>query len=82
MGEMAQYHVAQLARRLYGGKVAPAAKHLNQMVNSIDEGSFDNLLGELKTMGEDELKKVYTEREMEPAMADEDWEPASSHGLA
>ena len=28
------------------------------------------------------LKKVYTEREMEPHMGDEEWTPASDYGLA
>jgi formate hydrogenlyase subunit 6/NADH:ubiquinone oxidoreductase subunit I len=82
MGEMAQYHIAQLARRLYGGKLAPKAEHLQEMCDDIDKGAFDDELAKLKTLGEDELKKIYTEREMEPAMADESWKPESSVGLA
>jgi ferredoxin len=82
MGEMAQYHLAQVARRLQGGKLAPRAQHLQEMVDSIEGGAFTELLAGLKQMGEDELKKVYSDREMEPAMADEDWKPAESHGLA
>ena len=30
----------------------------------------------------EELKKLYTERQMEPAMSDEGWKPESSVGLA
>ena len=82
MGEMAQYHIAQLARRLYGGKIAPKAEHLQKMCDNIAGGSFDEELAKLKTLGEDELKKIYTEREMEPAMSDEGWKPESSVGLA
>jgi ferredoxin len=82
MGEMAQYHIAQLARRLYGGKLAPKAEHLQKMCDDIESGSFDDDLTKLKTTGEDELKKIYTEREMEPAMSDESWKPESSAGLA
>ncbi|MEJ2580380.1 MAG: 4Fe-4S dicluster domain-containing protein [Acidobacteriota bacterium] len=82
MGEMAQYHIAQLARRLYGGKLAPKAEHLQKMCDDIDGGSFDDDLTTLKGLGEDELKKIYTEREMEPAMSDESWKPESSAGLA
>jgi len=82
MGEMAQYHVAQLARRIYGGKLAPRAQHLQEMCDVISSGAFDGGIYELKAMTVDELKKVYVEREMEPAMADENWQPASSAGLA
>ena len=82
MGEMAQYHIAQLARRLHGGKLAPRAEHLDTMVKDIEAGTFHDGLVELKTMAEDDLKKVYTEREMEPAMPDEAWTPESKVGLA
>ena len=82
MGEMAQYHVAQLARRLQGGKLAPRAEHLEMMCQTIDGGAFTDPITKLKGMTEDELKKVYTEREMEPHMGEEDWRPASDYGLA
>jgi formate hydrogenlyase subunit 6/NADH:ubiquinone oxidoreductase subunit I len=82
MGEMAQYHVAQLARRLYGGKLVTRAEHLEKMCTTIDDGAFTNPISQLKNMSEDELKKVYTEREMEPHMGEEDWRPASDNGLA
>jgi hypothetical protein len=82
MGEMAQYHIAQLARRLQGGKLAPKAGHLEKMCGDIAGGAFAELLGDLTAMTEDELKKLYTEREMEPHMGEEEWTPASSHGLA
>jgi hypothetical protein len=32
-------------------------------------------------MNEDELKKAYTEREMEPHMTEEDWRPQDSYAL-
>jgi succinate dehydrogenase/fumarate reductase-like Fe-S protein len=82
MGEMAQYHIAQLARRLQGGKLAPKAMHLEKMCGDIEGGAFTGLLGDLKSMSVDELKKVYTAREMEPHMGADEWTPASSHGLA
>ena len=82
MGEMAQYHIAQLARRFYGGKLAPKAEHLQKMCDDIEAGSFDDVLAEVKTFDVDEMKKIYTEREMEPAMSDDEWKPASSIGLA
>jgi hypothetical protein len=51
------------------------------MVDGIAAGTFTGALSELKTMSEDELKKAYTSREMEPHMSPEDWTPESGHGL-
>jgi Na+-translocating ferredoxin:NAD+ oxidoreductase RnfC subunit len=82
MGEMAQYHMAQVARRLQGGKIAPKAEHLEKMCGDIDAGTFTDIIEAAKVMTVDELKKVYTEREMEPHMGADEWTPASSHGLA
>lgn len=82
MGEMAQYHIAQLARRLHGGKLAPKAGHLQEICDKISAGAFDEPLTELKGLDSEQLKKLYTEREMEPAMTDETWKPKSSVGLA
>ncbi|MBI4881348.1 MAG: 4Fe-4S ferredoxin, partial [Planctomycetes bacterium] len=81
MGEIPQYHVAQLARRLYGGKIAPRAEHLVEMVARISSGAYRSLLGELKTMSPKALREVYTARQMEPAMADESWRPDENVGL-
>jgi succinate dehydrogenase/fumarate reductase-like Fe-S protein len=82
MGEMAQYHVAQLARRLAGGKLAPKAQHLQEIVDKIEGGAFTGILDELKGMSEDDLKKIYSDREMEPAMSEESWKPKETAGLA
>jgi ferredoxin len=82
MGEMSQYHIAQLARRLVGGKITPRAAHLEAMCSSIDAGAFADPITELKSMDPEALKKAYVEREMEPHMADENWKPASNVGLA
>lgn len=82
MGEMAQYHIAQLARRLHGGKLVPKAAHLQTMCETIASGAFDEPLTELKGLDQEQLKKLYTEREMEPAMTDETWKPKFSVGLA
>jgi hypothetical protein len=32
-------------------------------------------------MDEEQLKKVYVDREMEPAMSDESWKPSNTEGL-
>jgi len=81
MGEMTQYHMAQLARRLHGGKIAPQAKHLTKMVEAIDAGNFTDPLTAAKAMSPEELKRAYVEREMEPHMGAEDWRPESDYAL-
>jgi Fe-S oxidoreductase len=73
MGELPQYHIAQLARRLYGGKLAPKTPHLEAMVQKIADGYYDEKLAELKKMPLEQLKKLYTERVQEPHQGPEHW---------
>jgi formate hydrogenlyase subunit 6/NADH:ubiquinone oxidoreductase subunit I len=81
MGELPQYHMAQLARRIYGSKIAPRAEHLAKAVRANDEGRYDAGLDALMAMDEAELRTVYTERQMEPPMAGEDWAPEDTSHL-
>jgi len=74
-GELAQYHMFQLARRIHGARIVPRAEHLVRMVKAVNEGRYDQCLDELKQAGEGELKKRYKEREVEPMATGEDWEP-------
>ncbi len=69
MGELPQYHMAQLARRLYGKYLQPRAAHLKKRVEEIVSGKYDTLLDELTKMSKKELEKRYMEREREPDMA-------------
>ena len=81
MGELPQYHMAQLVRRLYGGKMAPQTPHLEEMVEKSAAGYYQEKLDELKTMDEDVLKKLYSDRQQEPHQAPEYWKPDSEEGL-
>ncbi len=81
MGELPQYHIAQLVRRLYGGKLAPATDHVDAMVKKIADGYYQQKIDELKKMSVDELKKLYTAREQEPHQAPELWKAKSAEGL-
>ncbi len=74
-GELTQYHMFQLARRIFGARIVPRAEHLARMVKAVNEGCYDRCLDELKQANEDELKKRYKEREIEPMAAGEDWRP-------
>jgi succinate dehydrogenase/fumarate reductase-like Fe-S protein len=80
-GELAQYHMFQLARRIYGARIQPRAEHLAEMVKAVDQGKYDDVLEKLKSMNQKELKKIYEEREIEPVAAGEDWKPKDKKHL-
>ena len=75
MGELAQYHIAQMVRRIRGAKLAPPARHCDEMVARIKEGKYRESLAKLMATGEEELKTLYKARENEPDLADETWAP-------
>jgi succinate dehydrogenase/fumarate reductase-like Fe-S protein len=82
MGELPQYHMAQLARRLYGKYMAPRAEHLRRRVEEIESGKYEKMLEELTQMDKDELEKRYGEREREPDLAPPgEWKPKETHYL-
>jgi succinate dehydrogenase/fumarate reductase-like Fe-S protein len=68
MGELPQYHIAQLVRRIYGKYIQPRAEHLQQRVAQIESGRYDKMLEDLQKMSHAELEKIYKEREREPDM--------------
>lgn len=78
MGELPQYHIGQLVRRLAGAYLTPRAEHLKTMVANIEAGRYQKGLDELKSMGLEDMKKLYQAREQEPAVAGEDWTPKDS----
>jgi len=75
MGELPQYHIAQLSRRIYGSLIAPRAKHLQTAVETIAGGKYEDCVRSLMAMPEAELRRVYQAREMEPEMTGDDWSP-------
>lgn len=64
-GELAPYNIALLARRLYGGYIAPRAHHLAERVEEIQAGKWDETVHALKVMRIDELKALYNARDIE-----------------
>lgn len=79
--EMPQYHIMQLSRRIYGGKIAPRAKHTEETVKTIKDGKFEPMMREVMGMSTEELKKAYNEREIEPETAGDDWRPKDNRFL-
>lgn len=66
MGEIPQYHAAQLARRVFGKYILPNAEHLKARVTDIEGGKYDAKLDELEALDKDGLEKIYVAREREP----------------
>ncbi len=81
MGELPQYHVFQLAKRIFGAKLAPRAEHLKEATETIASGKYNDSLKELMLADEKELKKRYQEREMEPQETGEEWKPEDTRFL-
>jgi succinate dehydrogenase/fumarate reductase-like Fe-S protein len=65
--EEAQHNVAILCRRLYGKYLAPKSQHLWERIDEIEAGQFDGELAQLKSMGKEELRQRYKERDIEPS---------------
>ena len=79
--EQVQYQVSILCRRLYGRYLAPSPAHLDEAVTAVKEGRFERQLRELMTKGVNEFKKLYTDRAVEPDMAEESWKPPKREDL-
>ena len=76
MGELPQYHIMQLARRIYGSKIATRAEHLNEAVEAARSDKCRQELDKLAKSDDKQLRELYQSREIEPEMAGEDWTPA------
>lgn len=80
--ELRQFHMAMLARRLYGKYIQPRAAHLEKRVEEIAEGKFDPMMDELMSADCPELEKRYREREWEPELYEQpDWHPKDTKYL-
>jgi heterodisulfide reductase subunit C len=80
-GELGQYNIGILARRVYGRYIAPKAVHVREMVERVAEGRYDKELRRLMSIPTEELKAIYTRREMEPELSSDEWKPKNSDYL-
>jgi len=62
--EIPQFHVAMLARRLYGKYIQKKSDKLQKRLEEIKSGKYDEEIKRLMTMPKDELKKKYFLREI------------------
>ena len=67
------YNVATLCRRLYGRYVAPLSEHVEERITEIEDGKFNKEIKQLKETDEQELRRMYDERDIEPAL-EQSWE--------
>lgn len=80
-GELGQYNIGILARRLYGRYIAPKAAHVRQMVEQVAQGRYEEGLRRLMATPIEELKAIYTKREVEPELSEDDWTPKNAVNL-
>ena len=69
--EEAKYNIAILDRRHYGRHVLKKAEHLQERVQQIEQGRFDDMLNQIMKVDINTLKKLYAERQTEPDNVDE-----------
>lgn len=64
--EIVQYNVAILARRIYAKHIAPPAAHLAQRIAEMNDKAHLQELERMASLSVDELKKLYSARDIEP----------------
>lgn len=57
--------VAMLARRLNGKYLAPESQHLEDRIEEINNGKFEEMLQDLMNKTPEEIKEIYNNREIE-----------------
>jgi succinate dehydrogenase/fumarate reductase-like Fe-S protein len=65
-GELVQYYIGILGRRLYAKYMMAEAEHLASRLEELEKGKYDKELENLMKMPKDELKKLYDARDIEP----------------
>ncbi len=63
--EIRHYHLAQMARRIYGKYMSPTPKHLENRIMQIESGLYDKAFERIMSLSEEELKKLYYSRRKE-----------------
>ncbi|TAN62938.1 4Fe-4S dicluster domain-containing protein [bacterium] len=80
--QISQFTAAMFVRRVYGKHILPKAEHLKKRVEEIKSGKYEKLLKELEGMKQEDVKKLYVEREREPDLAEPGkWMPKDTSKL-
>lgn len=80
--QITQFTAAMFVRRVYGKHILPKAAHLAKRVGEIKAGRYEKMLKDISSMKEDDVKKLYIEREREPDLAEPGkWMPKDKEHL-
>ena len=80
--QISQFNAAMFVRRIYGKYMLLKAGHLSKRVEEVKGGKYEPMLIELTNMKQEDVKKLYVEREREPDMAEAGkWMPKDTSKL-
>ena len=65
-GELVQYYIGILGRRLYAKYMMPKAKHLAVRIEELKQGKLEKEIDDLMSVPLEDLKKLYDSRDIEP----------------
>jgi succinate dehydrogenase/fumarate reductase-like Fe-S protein len=65
-GELVQYYIGILGRRLYAKYLVPKAEHLQARLDELKQGKCAKELDDLMKMSNEDLTKLYDSRDIEP----------------
>jgi len=63
--DIKHYHMAQMARRIYGRYMSPITEHLEKRIAEIEKGVYEEELDALVKMTRSELEEIYAARVVE-----------------
>jgi heterodisulfide reductase subunit C len=63
--DIKHYHMAQMARRIYGRYMSPITEHLEKRITEIEKGVYEEELNALVKMTRSELEEIYAARVVE-----------------
>lgn len=63
--DIKHYHMAQMARRVYGRYLSPVPQHLQDRIDEIQRGEWDAELSQLMNMNLEQLQQAYAARQRE-----------------
>jgi ferredoxin len=81
-GELAQYYIGILGRRLYAKYMMPRAEHLAARIEEVKKGKYDKEIADLMRMSLEDLRKLYDSRDIETEEEVEQPAVASSHEIS
>lgn len=80
--QISQHTAAMYVRRITGRYLTPKAAHVQQRVEEVQDGKFDDKLARLRAMDKEELASLYSGREREPDLTKPgEWQPKDNTWL-